>query len=388
MPPPASQNQPRRLAGRDAAAAVALLLCCCASCGEGQLQAEQLEDEVAAPPFCEFCELVGALEDHVQSGGDTGGAHEPLWARCRDLHAVIGGMNLADTLVAPTCDGARGAADGPVCDLFQLVEVYLLQGETGETELLSACIAVRNQIHVAAASCNSAPTPAPQPTPDTADAGTDSEPPLPLTDLVDANLTAGVYNLSVSGSGMLATLVQVVNISSENATLRRLSAGGSNVRSSAIPVARSYNGNDWEGSMPSPLTFTCSGHACATALHDANGACTYELRVYNATELVAPSPEKVAARFLTQATLGPKRDEIRDLSAGSLEETEARIHDWVHAQMNDVEPSLHRAYLRHRFNPYASSSSGTTAMRSPCKEGSSWVDIAFSRVDQVPTSPA
>ena len=330
------------------------------------------------PLFCEFGELVGSLEAHVRGGGDSGGAHDALWARCRDVYGVFGGMNLPNTHVKPAC----GVAAGPVCEWLELMEVYLLQDppETAATPLLAVCATVRDMLAAGSCARSTAGEPEPEPVP------------VPPMDLVDANLSAGVYNLSVSGSGVLATLVQVSTSNSstvENGTRRRLAEGGSHVRGSAVPVARSYNGNDWEGSMPSPLSFKCSGQGCATVIPaTTSGSYTYELRVYNATELVAPSPEKAAARFLTQATLGPKRDEIRDLSAGSLEETEARIHDWVHAQMNDVEPSLHRAYLRHRFNPYASSSSGTTAMRSPCKEGSSWVDIAFSRVDQVPTSPA
>ena len=135
--------------------------------------------------------------------------------------------------------------------------------------------------------------------------------------------------------------------------------------------------------MPSPLSFECSGKGCTTVLPATSGSYTYELRVYNATELIAPSPEKVASRFLTQATLGPKRHEIRDLGSGSIAETEIAIQEWIGTQMNDVEPTLHRTYLRHRFNPAVSTGGfATSAMRSPCKDGSSWVDIAFSRVDQ------
>ena len=58
---------------------------------------------------------------------------------------------------------------------------------------------------------------------------------------------------------------------------------------------------------------------------------------------------EVVSRFLAQATFGPTLDDIESLSAATVEETEMNIENWLIEQMN-IEPSLHRAYLRRRVN--------------------------------------
>ena len=291
------------------------------------------------PLFCEFGELVGSLEAHVRGGGDSGGAHDALWARCRDVYGVFGGMNLPNTHVKPAC----GVAAGPVCEWLELMEVYLLQDppETAATPLLAVCATVRDMLAAGSCARSTAGEPEPEPVP------------VPPMDLVDANLSAGVYNLSVSGSGVLATLVQVSTSNSstvENGTRRRLAEGGSHVRGSAVPVARSYNGNDWEGTMPAPVSFACSGNSCTAQLPPATESSHYELRVFNGTDRPALAPAVTAARFLTQATFGATISEITNLTGATLEETDVRIEQWVQQQMN-MDPTLHRVYLRKRTNP-------------------------------------
>lgn len=327
--------------------------------------------------FCEFDELVSSIETHVASGGNDGSEHAALWERCRNLRAALAGTDRSQAVVRSVCATAE-----PQCDWLALVDAYLLQGETQSLPVLQTCGQVRDSM--AARSCELAPS--------EDSGGNTAEPPL---ELVDSDLTPGDYNLPVSGDGELVTLVQVPSPTdtdtepgADDGGRRRLAEGRTpRAPGSAVPVARSYNGNDWEGSMPSPLSFSCNQGTCATTL-PTNGDYTYELRVFSATQIVAPSnAEKVASRFLTQATFGPKLHEIRALAAddenSGVEETEERIEEWVHSQIFDVEPSLHRIYMRRRFNlAITPATQYTSPMRAPCAEGSSWLDIAFSRVDR------
>jgi hypothetical protein len=163
----------------------------------------------------------------------------------------------------------------------------------------------------------------------------------------------------------------------------RLPESAIHVRGSAVPVARSYNGNTWEASMAtttSPVSFECTTAApvvCSTTLP---AGATYQLRTYNGSALVSQDPKVFVSRFLTQATFGPTLDDIDSLSAATVEETEAALEGWLIGQM-EMEPSLHRAYLRRRENApvYNSLSS---IVRDPCSEASSWVTFAFSKFDQ------
>lgn len=317
--------------------------------------------------FCEFDELVGSIEAHVTSNGDDDSEYAELWERCRNLRAVFASTDRSRAVVRSACGTAETQ-----CDWMVLVDTYLFQGESQPLPILQTCGHVRDLM--VTSSCAG-------PSENTGENMAE-----PTLELVDSDLAAGDYNLPVTGDGELATLVQVPSHGDAGTdTGRRLVEGRTpRAHGSAVPVARSYNGNDWEGSMPSPLSFSCRRGSCTTTL-PTNGDYKYELRVFNATQIVTPnSAEKVASRFLSQATFGPKLDEIRALAAGnSIEETEQRIAEWVHSQMDDVEPSLHRVYMRRRFNlAITPDSQFTSAMRAPCAEGSSWVDIAFSRVDR------
>jgi hypothetical protein len=168
---------------------------------------------------------------------------------------------------------------------------------------------------------------------------------------------------------------------SEVATLIKLPEGASLVRGSALPVARSYNGNAWEGtSLADPVTFDCSEQPPVTCSTTLTGGATYQLRMYDGTSLISQDPKVVASRFLTQTTFGPKMDEIDSLSAPTVEETEAAMEAWLTEQM-EMEPSLHRAYRRQRLNNMAYNNPAAM-MRPPCEEASSWVTFAFSKFDQ------
>ena len=185
--------------------------------------------------------------------------------------------------------------------------------------------------------------------------------------LSETDLAPGPIALPVSGAYELATIIRVPE-----------SVPGE--RESEIPVARSYNGNAWEGTMPSPVSFECTATVpvtCSTTLPD--GA-TYQLRTYDGSSRVSQDPKVIASRFLVQTTFGPKMNEIESLGASTVEDTEPAMAEWLSAQM-EVEPTLHRAYLRQRINDL-SYNQPQTMFRPPCTEASSWVTFAFSKFDQ------
>ena len=185
--------------------------------------------------------------------------------------------------------------------------------------------------------------------------------------LSETDVAPGPISLPVTGAFELATLVKLPDDPTE-------------LRASAVPVARSYNGNDWEGTMPSPVSFECTATAPVTCSTTLPAGATYQLRTYDGTGLVSRDPKRFASRFLTQATFGPTLDEIESFSAATLEETEAAVEGWIIAQM-EMEPTLHRVYLRRRTNHYTYNDP-RALVRDPCSEASSWVTFAFSKFDQ------
>ena len=187
------------------------------------------------------------------------------------------------------------------------------------------------------------------------------------TGLAERDVEAGLVNLPVSGRLELATLVKVAG------------GGEQGIRGSAIPVGRSYNGNEWEGTMPSPVTFVCTEEPSVTCSATLPAGAVYQLRTYNGTDVVGRGPKTVASRFLTQATFGPTLAEIDSLTAATAEQTEADMEDWLLDQMV-MEPTLHRAYHRRRLN--GQTYGAIANMRPPCQEGSSWVSFAFSKFDR------
>ena len=62
------------------------------------------------------------------------------------------------------------------------------------------------------------------------------------------------------------------------------------------------------------------------------------------------TPKQQAARFLTQATFGPRKSEVETLSASLQSSGSSALQQWVIAQMQ-VPPTLHRAFWRERANP-------------------------------------
>ena len=171
---------------------------------------------------------------------------------------------------------------------------------------------------------------------------------IPASDIVQAasSSAGGITIDNTSASGNLCTL-----------TLQ--DADTSNAVPLQIPVARSFDGYDWEVTagplsqiLPSP---TCSASVCTfrdLPLPAQNKA--YALTSYSHSS-PGTGPEVDAARFLEQATFGPTQETIDSLVASSSSSTgEDKYMNWVKHQIENVPMSSHREHYRRRANPVSS----------------------------------
>ena len=297
---------------------------------------------------CDFVELVDSIESELvqaitAGSASDGGQYTALWSNCTELYSnLLLSLGVDDPVqVHSTCEAESE------CDWNALVERYLLQGYTGSSAVLQGCAVVRD--HAVSLNCANPQSDPPEPQQQAESEPPESEPEAAA--LQDVLLEAGSVSLPLADSGMLATIVLVSD--PEGGERRRLSEDFVSTadQSAFTPLARSYNGNEWEGTMPLPVSFDCSsGSTCTAVLPPAPESGRYELRVFNGTTRRALAPDVAAARFLTQATFGATIAEIRNVTGASLEETELRIEQWVQEQMG-MEPTLHRVYLRKRTNP-------------------------------------
>ena len=158
----------------------------------------------------------------------------------------------------------------------------------------------------------------------------------------------------------LTTLTRVTVISDGNVT----------TETTVIPIARSYNGNDWEkepGRIVEDTMYDrdwyCYSAACefdlpVLALND-----QYKLHTYEASEQYTNSSlnarDNVIARFLESATYGTTKAGINTIKGISTNSNRRRLAEddqitsWVADQMNATitPPTSHREYWRTRANP-------------------------------------
>lgn len=177
------------------------------------------------------------------------------------------------------------------------------------------------------------------------------------------------------------------------------------------PVARSYNGYDWENVAgpysPSDIPITCTSGACTftvptpdlTALssssafllnldnYTAHDAYDRRLQMENIIgvtfELYSfPSPNLDAktqvARFLEQTTFGTTEEEIQTFNL--TEPLHNQFPNWIQEQMNEP-PTSHRSLFRKRIETRRNKPTIEAALNHPCKSGSRWRAAAFSRED-------
>ena len=138
-----------------------------------------------------------------------------------------------------------------------------------------------------------------------------------------------------------------------------------------VPVARSYQGHDWEvyaGEFSEKIQFDC-GTACNTTTLPV-------LEVDQRYELVSfthsiPDTDQIA-RFLEQATFGPTRRTI-DAFPGYVE--------WIKEQIA-LPYTSHRRSYRSRLNHRKTTTSNQGVATHPCKKGTRYRKYAFTDKDK------
>jgi hypothetical protein len=210
--------------------------------------------------------------------------------------------------------------------------------------------------------------------------------------------------LSTSSSNTLCTLVQIVSSSSP---------GSENDNKYLKPVARSYNGRDWEvsaGAFAGLLDITCENDSDenSPSLSSASTTCTLTLpellrdndndsisTYYQLTSFEAPqyTERDVIARFLEQATFGPTLRDIGTLidasTSVSLTKTSSSLTgaavfaNWISQQQdnNIVPPTSHRAIYRRRMNARFDQPSPQGGVTHACQQGTRYRRFAFSNKD-------
>ncbi len=146
-----------------------------------------------------------------------------------------------------------------------------------------------------------------------------------------------------------------------------------------MPVARSYDGKDWEltagphvNSLSRP---SCASNACTFPdLPAPQEGYDYVLHSYESRPN-AGSPTHDAAKFLEQATFGQLRSDV-DLLAPALDYAK-----WIKDQVDET-PLYHREFFRkhaptHEYPFNAAAPGPETA----CHEGSHWRRYALSARD-------
>ena len=153
------------------------------------------------------------------------------------------------------------------------------------------------------------------------------------------------------------------------------------------PVARSYDGELWESLYPLPgqsrVAISCTEAACALTLPpETPSGYAYRIDEYNASSvegLQSTSPtqlrRKKAAKFLTQGTFGPKREELDAMTSRLGQGTEEEAFaGWVEEQIA-LPSSSHRGFFRERVNSRAN------VGRLACEAGSRWHRFSFTTED-------
>ena len=139
----------------------------------------------------------------------------------------------------------------------------------------------------------------------------------------------------------------------------------------AVPVARSYDGHDFETLNPLLLLVDCNAGSCSVDIPSYSGqaAMHYIIQEYIPQ---AKTTAQDSARLLLQGTYGPTQTSLSEAMAiGS-----AAV--WVRDQMNKPASFL-RAHYRRRANAYTKNDLHHHGTRIACEQGSRWARHAFNR---------
>ena len=179
--------------------------------------------------------------------------------------------------------------------------------------------------------------------------------------------TAGSVDILISGeidisNSKLSTLCTLTEITND---------------SFLKPVARSYNGTDWETSAGDfvYMGIKCFSGVCRVSLPPLSLGSRYQL-----TTFLRPSYSRMdeIARFLEQATFGPTLQDIATFKAANLQLSFAK---WIKTQQRSKGLTSHREYFRRRLNARTEVSTPMAAATHPCQAGTRYRLFAFSSKD-------
>ena len=160
--------------------------------------------------------------------------------------------------------------------------------------------------------------------------------------------------LPASSSGVLITVSQV-----------------SDGNEDAVPVARSYDGRDYETLKPLLLPVDCTASPCTVVLPPYSGVAAMHYIIQQYTPPAKTAAESFS-RLLLQGTYGPTQASLTEaMGLGSA-------LSWVQDQISKPV-SLLREHYRKRTNSYTKNELRHHATRVPCEAGSRWARYAFSR---------
>lgn len=152
---------------------------------------------------------------------------------------------------------------------------------------------------------------------------------------------------------------------------------------SGINLGRSFDGSVWEESSTSIAKFSCNKkHSCRVNLPSSG---TYYLEKYGSVKSATIQRSNEVARFLIQATFGPKQSDLDRFGTKTFKA-------WILDQTK-LTPTLHREYFRRRANPRTQLPAYPGRPKHPCESMSRWHRHAFTpgdvgKVMEVINSPA
>ena len=144
-----------------------------------------------------------------------------------------------------------------------------------------------------------------------------------------------------------------------------------------VPVARSYDGEDWEPA-PGPLAGTAetvnATHVTLLDLEDSTD--TYVILAKDGSM----DDRQQIAKFLEMATFGPTMAEIEALDAGSWAGDGAALRAQYLRNQMELPATSHREYWRKRTNSKWDTTTQPARSGHPCSPNSKWRKYTYARL--------
>ena len=175
--------------------------------------------------------------------------------------------------------------------------------------------------------------------------------------------------IAISSSNTLCTLILISNESDHDSE-------------SLIPVARSYEGNNWEAvNGPYKVEFFCEEIYCNISFPTLNPLqYSFSLTTFSHDF----SLQDTASRFLEQTTFGSTNADIASLTNDISNEQDLQINflQWIDSQMYSTPPTSHREHYRKNIKTRYRSTERIGSPLHPCSPQTRWHSYTFSLKDQ------